>query len=487
MLKIWVTGIVTASLAMVSFGAVAASGGAGDEKVITAAEQKGMTVTIYNDDLALVKDTRRFKLDLDFNKLAWRDISGQIRPETAQLRNLTHSAGFRLLEQNFNSELLAPEKLLEKYVGKEVIAIRTNPATGTETRETAIVLAANNGAVLKFGDRIETGNPGRLAFPGVPEGLRDKPTLVILLINSAQGEQNLELSYLTSGLSWRADYVAELNDREDHLDFNGWVTLINQSGIAYPNARLQLVAGDLNRGRQRLPMQRKAMSMTAEMADFTQMKQESLLDYHLYTLPRSTTLAEAQTKQVALMSANHISVTKQFLLSGADYYYFSQSVDLDQISKVGVIFEFQNSGKGLGLPLPKGVVRVYKKDSQGNAQFVGDDQIDHTAENGSVRLKLGEAFDVTADKKQTDFKRSGGEGRHNGIVEAAFQIILKNAKKESVIVVVREPVPGDWTMVSESQPHVKRTSGIAEWKISIPPNGKATLTYRVRINHLPST
>lgn len=233
-------------------------------------------------------------------------------------------------------------------------------------------------------------------------------------------------------------------------------------------------------------MQRKVMGMTAEMADATQMKQESLLDYHLYTLPRSTTLAEAQTKQVALMSAKRISITKQFLLSGADYYYFSQSADLDQISKVGVFFEFQNSGEDLGLPLPKGIVRVYKKDSQGNAQFVGEDQIDHTPGNGSIRLKLGKAFDVTADKKQTDFKRSGGEGRHNGVVEAAFQIVLKNAKKEPVTVVVREPIPGDWTMVSESQPHIKKASGITEWKISISANSKATLTYRVRINHRPS-
>jgi hypothetical protein len=280
--------------------------------------------------------------------------------------------------------------------------------------------------------------------------------------------------------------VAELNDREDYLDFNGWITLVNQSGIAYPNARLQLVAGDLNRTRQRPPMQRKVMGMMAEMADATQVKQESLLDYHLYTLPRSTTLTEAQTKQIALMSAQRISITKQFLLSGANYYYFSHSADLGQTPKVGVFFEFRNSGDHLGLPLPKGMVRVYKKDSQGNAQFVGEDQIDHTPGNGSVRLKLGEAFDVTADRKQTDFKKSGGEGRHdNGVVEAAFQIVLKNAKKEPVTVVVREPVPGDWTMVSESQPHTRRASSIAEWKISIPPNGSSTLAYRVRINGQP--
>ena len=199
MLKIWVTGIVTASLGWLPSWSVAAPGGAEDEKVITAVEQKDMAVTIYNGDLALVKDARRVKLDRDFNKLAWREVSAQIRPETAQLHNLTHSAGFRLQEQNFNFDLLTPEKLLEKYLGKEVIAIRTNPATGTETRETAIVLAQQRRQYSNLLIVSRPAYPGRLAFPGVPENLRDKPTLVISLINPVQGEQNLELSYLTVG------------------------------------------------------------------------------------------------------------------------------------------------------------------------------------------------------------------------------------------------------------------------------------------------
>lgn len=454
-----------------------------DEIVSTAADQQGVAVTIYNDNLALVKDARKVRLDRDLNRLAWREVSAQMRPETAQLRNTTTPSGFRLMEQNFDFDLLTPGKLLDKYVGREVTVIRTNPATGAETRETATVLSTNNGVVLKFADRIETGAPGRIAFPGVPETLRDKPTLVISLVNQAAGTQSLELSYLTGGLSWRADYVAELNADDKALDLNGWVTLTNQSGAAYPNARLQLVAGDLNRVREAQPMPRAMMAMAAKVADAAEMQQESLFEYHLYTLQRPTTLAENQTKQVALMSATRVPVNKEFLLEGANYYYSGQYGELGQKMKVGVFVDFANKGDGLGIPLPKGVIRVYKKDSQGNAQFVGEDRIDHTPKNETVRLKLGDAFDVTADKKQTAFQKLAGTGRYNYVFESAYEIVLKNAKSEPVTVTVREPMPGDWTMVSESLPHTQAASGTAEWKVKVPAEGQATLTYRVRVRY----
>jgi len=454
-----------------------------DEIVSTAVDQHGMAVTIYNDDLALVKDARRVGLARDFNQLAWREVSAQMRPETAQLRNVSNPAGFRLQEQNFDFDLLTPQKMLEKYVGREVSVIRTHPTTGAETHETATVLATNGGVVLKFADRIETGVPGRLAFSGVPDTLRDKPTLVISLLNPTAGIQNLELSYLTGGLSWRADYVAELNAGDDRLDLNGWVTLTNQSGAAYPNARLQLVAGDLNRVRDAQPSPRAMMTMVAKAADAAEMQQESLFEYHLYTLQRPTTLAENQTKQVALMSAARVPVKKEFLLEGANYYYSGQYGELGQKMKVGVFVEFDNKGEGLGIPLPKGVIRLYKKDSQGNAQFVGEDRIDHTPKNETVRLKLGDAFDVTADKKQTAFQKLAGTSRYNYVFESAYEIVLKNAKPEAVTVSVREPMPGDWTMVSESQPHTKAASGTAEWQVKVPAEGKTTLTYRVRVRY----
>ncbi|OYY57827.1 MAG: DUF4139 domain-containing protein, partial [Hydrogenophilales bacterium 28-61-11] len=421
-----------------------------EELVSTQSDQYAVAVTIYSDNLALVKDARRVRLDREQNQLAWREVSAQMRPETAQLRNMSNPAGFRLQEQNFDFDLLTPQKLLEKYVGRELDVVRVNPATGVETRETATVLSTQNGVVLRFADRIETGVPGRLIFPSVPDTLRDKPTLVISLVNPVAGIQNLELSYLTGGLSWRADYVAELNASENQLDLNGWVTLTNQSGAAYPNAKLQLVAGDLNRVREVQPMSRATMAMAAKVADAADMQQESLFEYHLYTLQRPTTLAENQTKQVALMAASRVPVRKEFLLEGANYYYSGQVGEIGQKIKVGVFVEFDNKGEGLGVPLPKGVIRVYKRDGQGNAQFVGEDRIDHTPKHETVRLKLGEAFDITADRKQTAFQKLAGSGRFNYVFESAYEIVLKNAKPEAVTVTVREPMPGDWTMMSES-------------------------------------
>ncbi|MFP5418644.1 MAG: DUF4139 domain-containing protein [Gammaproteobacteria bacterium] len=454
-----------------------------DETVTTAADRQAVAVTIYNDNLALIKDARRVRLGSEHNQLAWREVSAQMRPETAQLRNLSRPGGFRLLEQNFDFDLLSPDKLLEKYVGREVGVIRSHPTTGAETRETATVLATNGGVVLRFPDRIETGVPGRLAFPGVPETLRDRPTLVVSLLNTAAGIQDLELSYLTGGLSWRADYVAELSVRDDRVDLNGWVTLTNRSGAAYHDARLQLVAGDLNRVRDVAAVPRAMMAMVAKVAEAADMQQEALFEYHLYTLQRPTTLAENQTKQVALMSATGVPVKKEFLLQGADYYYSGQHGELGQKMKVGVFVEFANKGEGLGIPLPRGVMRVYKQDSQGNAQFVGEDRIDHTPKNETVRLKLGEAFDVTADRKQTAFQKLSGTSRYNHVFESAYEIKLKNAKPEPVTVTVREPMPGDWTILAESHPHTKPASGTAQWQVSVPAEDSATLTYRVRVRY----
>ena len=452
------------------------------EKITTLNDQQEVAVTIYNDDLALIKDTRKVNLQAGENQLAWRDVSAVIRPETALLRNLTHTKGFFLIEQNFDFDLLTPQKLLEKYVGKNVTILRSHPTTGADEREDAMVLATNNGVVLKYPDRIETGIPGRITYKSVPANLRDRPTLVVSL-NAAQAATDvLELSYLTGGLNWRADYVAELSKNDDMLDLNAWVTLTNISGASYQNARLQLVAGDVNRVQQVMAdsMERGQVMMAAKAPS---MAEESLFEYHLYTLDRPTTIAENQTKQVALMSATQVPVNKEFLLRGANYYYQSSYGDVGQKMKVSVFVEFENKGAGLGIPLPKGIVRVYKKDSVGNAQFVGEDNIDHTPKHEKIRLKLGEAFDVTADKKQTSFEKIAGTSRYNYINEAAFEITLKNAKDVPVTVKVMEPIPGDWQMLIESNPHKKAASNTAVWMVDVPANGKAKLVYKVRVRY----
>lgn len=461
------------------------SAAATDEIRSTLHDQKNVAVTIYNDNLALVKDQRRIQIKSGQSALAFRDVSAQIRPETALLRSLTNPGKLSVIEQNFDFDLLTPQKMLEKYVGKSVTIIHTNPATGTETRELAQVLSANDGQVLKIGDRIETGTPGRIIYSDVPANLRDRPTLVMLLNNNGADQQEVELSYLTAGLGWKADYVAELNAADDKLDLSGWVTLTNTSGTTYNNARLQLVAGDVNQVHDEL--QRKmhlSMERVKSAAPPPKMAEESLLEYHLYTLDRPTSLAENQTKQVSLLSATAVPVRKELVLRGADYYYHSSYGEIGQKMKTGVFVEFVNSENShLGMPLPKGIVRVYKKDSAGNAQFVGEDHIDHTPRNEKVRLKLGDAFDVTADKKQTDFKKLPNLVKENSRYESAYEILLKNAKKEAVIVTVMEPIPADWKMLNESHPHEKAASNIAVWKINIPAEGNVTLKYRVEVRY----
>ena len=456
-----------------------------DELPSTLKDQQSVAITIYNENLALVKDTRRVTLETGPNRLALREVSGRMRPETAQLRSLSHPGALTLVEQNFDFDLLTPAKLLEKYVGRTVRVVKTHPTTGAESLETATVLAANNGVVLKIGDRIETGLPGRIVYDGVPPNLRDRPTLVTELLSARAGAQTLELSYLSGGLSWKADYVAELNGADSALDLNGWVTLTNTSGTAYPSARLQLVAGDVNRVRDELRQAAGIAGRTAK-ADVaaSEMAQESLFEYHLYTLQRPTTIADNQTKQVALLSAGGVPVTKELVLQGSDYYYRSSVGGIGQKMKVGVFVQFDNrESSRLGMPMPRGVVRVYKNDSAGNAQFVGEDRIDHTAKNERVRLKLGEAFDVTADKKQIDFRRREPSNKASYVFESAYEILLRNAKKEPATVVVREPVPGDWTMLEESARHVRVAAGTAEWRVAVPAEGSATLRYRVLVRY----
>lgn len=471
-------------IASISIFASVNAKGQDNEIRSTLADQKNIAVTIYNNNLALIKDQRKVKLSSGINTLALRDVSAQIRSETALLRSLNHASDFSTLEQNFDFDLLTPQKLLEKYVGKNVTVIKVNPSTGMETSESAQVLSANNGVVLKIGSRIESGVPGRIVYDDVPANLRDRPTLVTLINSKSATDHLLELSYLTGGLGWKADYVAELNAKEDKIDLSGWVTLTNTSGTTYKDAKLQLVAGDVNRVPEqqiRTMAIRKTMEMAADSAG---MAEESLLEYHLYTLEQATTIRENQTKQVALLSASNIPARKELILHGADYYYGANYGELGQKLKVAVVVEFDNKEVAkLGMPLPKGIMRVYKKDSKGNAQFVGEDNIDHTPKNETVRLKLGDAFDVTANKKQTDFKTLPRPSKGNNMFESAYEIVIKNAKKEAVTVSVVEPIPSDWKLLKESHPSQKSSSNSANWKIEIPAEGKTTLTYRVQVKY----
>jgi hypothetical protein len=321
---------------------------------------------------------------------------------------------------------------------------------------------------------------GHLAFPDVPADLRDLPTLVLHLASASAGEGDLELSYLTGGMGWKADYVANLSAEGSTMDLNGWVTLTNSSGVAYRQAQVQLVAGEVNRVEEPLPA--PMMSRGMVMAEAAPMpSEEALYEYHLYTLPRPTDIQNNQTKQVALLSAPQVPVVRELVVRGQPYAYHAQAGDGWTKLEVEARLSFVNRDGSLGVPLPAGVVRVYSKDSRGNAQFVGEDAIEHTPRNETVALKLGESFDVTARRKQTSFRKLSGTSAYDYAYEAGFELELKNAKPEPVEVKVLETLPADWRMVSESQPHTKESASLASWRIEVPADGSASLTWLVQV------
>ena len=454
-----------------------------DELRTTLDDQTGLAVTIYNQDLALIRDRRRVSLPKGESQLAIRDVSAKIRPETTLLKNLEDAAGLRVLEQNFDFDLLSPQALLNKYVGEKIRVAKMNPATGEEIIETARVLSNNNGLVLQYDDRIETGAAGRLIFDRLPRRLRDRPTLVTHLQSATAGVREVELSYLSGGLSWQADYIAELNGDDALLDLQGWVTLTNRSGTRYPNSKLQLVAGDVNRVKTQL-VRRRGPERVMAMADAAPMAEEALFEYHLYTVPRATTLENNQTKQVALLAATKVPVRKKLLLAGEEYYYRGQHGDLSRKQKIAVMVEFDNDeASHLGMPLPKGIVRVYKQDKAGHAQFVGEDGIDHTPKNRPVKLKLGNSFDVTADRLQTNYAKRNASGRFKHASESSYTITLFNAKPTAVTVTVRESLPGDWKILDENLAHKKVAAHQVEWLVEVPAGGQAELIYRVLVRY----
>ena len=299
------SGVAIAAL-LVNFAAAA-------ETPIGADKQSAIAVTIYNNDLALIRDSRSVTLTKGENDLAFIEVSAGIRPETALLTG--RGTALDIVEQNFDFDLLTPQKLLEKSVGQTIRVVRTNPDTGADVTEDATVLSVAEGqVVLKIGDRIEVTPPGRLVYSAVPATLRDRPTLVVKVASDKAGEVPVDLSYLTHGLSWAADYVAELSPDEKTVNLNGWVTLTNQSGIAYKDAKLQLVAGEVNQVQPPMPAAPMMEAMDAVGAVRQKMVEEAAFEYHLYSLDRPTTLKENQTKQVALLSAEAIPVEKQYLL-----------------------------------------------------------------------------------------------------------------------------------------------------------------------------
>ena len=435
---------------------------------------KNLSVTVYNNGLGLVKDTRGVPFEKGTNTVSFAGVSAQIQPETA----LFSGDGVRVVEQNFNFDLLNRQSLLQKFLGKQIKVVSTNPATGAETTEDATVLAADDGVVLKIGDRIETDSKARLIFPDVPATLRDKPTLTVDLLSDKAGSRDVNLSYLTNGLTWRADYVAELNDAEDSIDLNGWVTLTNDSGADYKNADMQFVAGSVNRGR---PMTRaRPMMMMAKAAavydSVSNMAEEELMDYHLYSLGRKTDILSNQTKQLALLSGSNIQARKEYRFDDITPVYSPRQKEFDTRS-AAIYLQFVNDKKSnLGMALPAGTMRVYKADSKQRIFFVGEDRIKHTPENEKIKLALGEAFDVTAKGKQTAYTQFSPKA-----YEASYEITFQNAKNVPVTVYSYQSLPDGWTITNNSASYTKENAGQVLWQITVPAKGKTVLTYTVRV------
>jgi hypothetical protein len=444
-------------------------------------DQKSVSLTIYNVNLGLVKDHRQLKLPKGVTELRFTDVASQIIPTSVHIKSLVDPGSLQVLEQNYEYDLLNQQKLLDKYVGKEVKLFTKNPYTEREEIVTATILSNNGGPIFKIGDEITYGHPGRIIFPGVPENLLAKPTLVWLTENNLLNGQKVEASYLTNGVNWRSDYVVTLNEKDDQADLSGWVTIDNKSGATFKNAKIKLVAGDVNRAKDEVEYKR-GMLQAAEMAAKAaapQFKEESFFEYHIYTLQRFATVKDNQTKQISLVQADTIPVKKELLYHGANYYYYSRYGETMTNQKVGVFVEIQNrKDNHLGIPLPKGTVRVYKHDSEGSLQFIGEDRIDHTPKDEKVRIKLGDAFDVVGSRKQTDWKKIAYD-----TYEAAFEISLRNHKKEDVVVRVVEPVPGDWKMLSSSHAFTKSEAFTAEFQVPVQKDGETKVTYRVRMKY----
>ena len=441
-------------------------------------DQTGVAVTVYNVNLGLVKDQREIKLPRGSGELRFMDVASNIIPTSVYIKSLVDPDTLQILEQNYEYDLLNPQKLLDKYVGKDVKLYYKNPYTEREDIVTATLLSNNGGPIFKIGDEITFGHPGRIIFPGVPENLISKPTLVWLLENSLSPVQRVEVSYLTNGINWKADYVVTLNEKDDKADLSGWVTIDNKSGTTYKNATLKLVAGDVHRVKDEYEYRDK-MRRVAEVASKAapQFEEKEFFEYHIYTLQRPSTIKNNQTKQISLVSADTIPVKKELLFYGAQYYYYSRYGEAMSNQKVGVFVEMENRKENnLGIPLPKGTVRVYKHDHEGSLQFVGEDSIDHTPKDEKVRVKLGDAFDVVGSRKQTDWKKIAYD-----TYEAAFEISLRNHKKEDVVVRVIEPIPGDWKMLSSSHEYKKTEAFTAEFNIPVPKDKETKLAYRVRM------
>lgn len=449
-------------------------------------------VTVYNGDLGLVRETRKIQLKSGINDVSVSDVASGIDATSVHFKSLTDPNGTEVIEQNFQFDLLSQEKLLDKYIDRE-IELETFRGLAAEKKEIhkGILLSTSGGRIVKIGKQIVMNPSGTIILPELPEGLLTRPTLKWQLSARKSAVHDAELSYLTSGLSWSADYVLVASMDDKNADLNAWVTLSNSSGAQYKDARLKLVAGDINRVQPRYKTEEKTFKrfQAADMmAEAPQFSEKSFFEYHMYTLQRRTTLMNNETKQIEMASASQIPLRKLFVYDGAKNIYFGdwgEFANTDQNygttgdKKVDVMLEFKNiKDNNLGIPLPKGRIRVYKADSDGALEFIGEDSIDHTPKDEKITVKMGQAFDVVGERRRTDFKIDS----NRRWFEETFEIKLRNHKNEDISVEVVEHLYrwNNWKILQASQKWEKKNAQTIVFNLPIKKDGESVVSYSVK-------
>jgi hypothetical protein len=439
------------------------------------AADKSLKLTIYNSNLALVEHVRPLTLAAGRHRIEFAGVSAQILSQTVSFAG----AGLAVIEQNFDYDLLTPEKLMEKAVGQTVRIVRTNPGTGRETEETAEVLSTVGGVVLKIGERIEVlredGIPARVIFDEVPPNLRANPTLSILANAAQPVNGDVTLAYLSHGLSWNADYVAVFEEAQGNVSLQGWITLTNNSGTTFADANAQLVAGDVNvvgseaEWWQIYNVRRSNANLRRAGAESSD--REQLADYYVYPLAQATTIANNQTKQVSFLSAERVRANRGY--EQTFYSFFSQEEPVSAEVRV----RFSNSqASGLGDQLPSGVVRVYARDARGQPQFVGEDRIGHTSAGSDLALKIGDAFDVTIQPTLRQTTRASRRA-----TDYAMSYLARNARSEAITVTIRQDNLWRFNEVLAQSIQGRRTDADSfAWDVPVPANGETELTFTIR-------
>jgi hypothetical protein len=418
-------------------------------------------VTVYNNNLALVHETRQMDLPTPAGLCSYRDVAAYIDPTSVHFKSVSNAAAVRVLEQNFEYDLVNADKILQRYLDQNVrlMSKQGNPIEGK-------LLSVGGNVVLQAADNsIRILNNAEIVsteLPKLPEGLITRPTLVWQVQNTGPASQLVEVSYMTSGMSWHAEYVGVLDANDQNMDLTAWVSIENNCGATYKDAKLLLIAGDVHRAAPPPHIMRKTVQMEAMMAapDF---EEKEFFEYHLYTLTRASTLKDRQQKQIELFPATRTPVTKEYTYDGARNQ-----------KKVNVTITFKNKKEArLGMPLPAGKVRLYKP--EGDAQvLVGEDAIDHTPRDEEVRLKVGDAFDIVGERQQVSYRQVGDRAS-----EEKVKITLRNHKDVAITVIVVEHFGGDWTIRESTLQHQKKDANTGEWRVPVAANGEANLEYTV--------